>query len=390
MARRRVAFVVHRCGEDVIGGAERMCWELAHHLRAFVDVEILTTCARDHRTWRNAYPAGPGTIGDVPVRRFPVAHERRLARFDRLSRTLRYTIDPAHERLENWMREQGPDSPQLTAFVRDADYDAIVFLPYLYATTYFALPDVARRAILVPLAHDEWTLGLPLWDSFFALPSAIVTSSRGERAFLRRRFPDIDFDDEPIGLGIEAPAEIDAAAFARRSNIEEPYLLYVGRIDPAKGIDALVGAFLAGAVETRTLVLAGPQTMAVPDHPKIRLVGVLDERAKFEALAGARMLVHPSLYESLSIVLLEAWAVGTPVLVNAESPVLVDQCRRARGGLWYRNHDDFTLLTQSDLLGEASALGGQGREYVRAEHSWREVVAAYRAVIERVAAAVSP
>ena len=367
-----------------------MCWELAHRLQDAYDVEILTTCASDHRTWRNAYPVGVGTIGDVPVRRFRVARERRPAAFDRLSRSIRYAIDPAPKRLERWMRAQGPDAPGLTAHLRTNAYDAVIFLPYLYATTYFGLPEVARRAILIPLAHDEWTLGLPMWDAFFALPSATVTSSRGERAFLQKRFPDLAFDDAPAGFGIEPPEAIDPQAFARRLGLEEPYLLYVGRIDPAKGIGALIDAFLAGAAQTRTLVLAGPQTMEIAPHPKIRLAGTLDERAKFEALAGARMLVHPSLYESLSIVLLEAWSVGTPVLVNADSPVLVDQCRRAQGGVWYRSYEDFGLLAQSDLLGEAEALGQQGKDYVLREHSWREVIAAYRAVIERVASAATP
>lgn len=367
-----------------------MCWQLAHRLQNDYDVEILTTCATDHRTWRNEYPAGAGFIGDVPVRRFPVARERKPAAFDRLSRSVRYAVDPATRRLDRWMRAQGPDAPALTAYLKSSGYDAVIFLPYLYATTYFGLPEVARRAILIPLAHDEWTLALPMWDALFALPSALVTSSRGERAHLQSRFPDLAFDDAPAGLGIEPPDAIDRAAFARRMQIDEPYLLYVGRIDPAKGIPALIDAFLAGAAETRTLVLAGPQTMPIAPHPKIRIAGTLDERSKFEALAGARMLVHPSLYESLSIVLLEAWSVGTPVLVNADSAVLVDQCRRSRGGVWYRNHDDFTLLAQSDLLGDAEALGEQGREYVLREHSWREVVAAYRAVIERVAAAATP
>ncbi len=389
MARRRVALVVHRCGEDVIGGAERFCLELAKRLYEHVDVEILTTCASDHRTWKNVYPAGPTTIGAVPAIRFPVARERRTSAFDRASRALRYTIHPSAKRLDGWMREQGPDVPQLTAALRARNDDAVLFLPYLYASTYFGLPDVARRSILIPLAHDEWMIHLPMWDPFFALPSAIVTTSHGERAVLRSRFPDLALDEPPVGFGIEPPANIDEGAFAARHGIDEPYLLYVGRIDPAKNIDALLASFLAGADRTQTLVLAGPQTMPLPDHPKIRVVGTLDERAKFEALAGARMLVHPSLFESLSIVLLEAWSVGTPVLVNAQSEVLVDQCRRARGGAWYRSDVDFTLLAESDFLGEGTALGGQGREYVRAEHSWRDVTAAYLAVIERVAAAVS-
>ena len=50
----------------------------------------------------------------------------------------------------------------------------------------------------------------------------------------------------------------------------------------------------------------------------------------------------PSPYESLSLLALEAFAVGTPVLANARSEVLVEHCRQSNAGLYYADRWEFT------------------------------------------------
>ena len=80
----------------------------------------------------------------------------------------------------------------------------------------------------------------------------------------------------------------------------------------------------------------------------------------------------PSPYESLSVVVLEAWAMGRPVLVNAACRVLEGQCMRSGGGLFYRGYSEFAdalrrLATDAPLR---AALGAAGQAYVRAEYDW--------------------
>lgn len=389
--RPRLAFVVQRAGAEVVGGAEALCVNVARRLAARCEIEILTTCARDYMTWANVYPPGPGEIDGVPVRRFAVDRPRNVRAFDRLSRRLAGDPAASLEQQGQWMRAQGPEASALFAYLREAEgaYDAFVFFTYLYATTYFGLPLVARRAVLVPAAHDEWTLGLSMWDLFFTLPRGFVFNSPEERALLARRFPHLALDG-PVAATAVDPPPVDPEGFRAGHALHDPFLLYVGRVDESKGCGELLELFLALRAResgARKLVLLGPVVMEVPPHPDVVVLGETDEATKWNALAAAELLVVPSRYESLSIVALEAWSVGTPVLVNGLTPPLVGLVRRANGGLWYTGGAEFEYLVTSGLAGKARQLGEQGRAYVRAAFTWDGVVRSYEQALEPVLSA---
>jgi glycosyltransferase involved in cell wall biosynthesis len=390
---RPIAFVVQRCGLEVNGGAEYLCRTVAERLASVRPTEVLTTCALDYMTWENHYPPGEERLGDLPIRRFPVARPRDVHSFNRLSEALRPRVKtaPVAEQ-ESWMREQGPWSPELLAYLRRArdDYDAFVFVTYLYATTYFGLPVVSDKAVLVPLAHDEWPIYFAMWDHFFERPRGFVFSSEEEAAFVRRRFPATRLEGPVVGTGIEAPARIDVEQFRKKYEIRGPFVVYIGRVDVAKGVDRLLHDFQAYRRETGEdlgLLLLGKRMMEMPELPGIRALGYTSEEDKWAALAGCEALLMPSAFESLSIALLEAWSVGKPVLVNATSEVLVGQCRRSHGGLWYRNTDEFSVAL-GILLREPAVrrtLGEQGRRFVSANYGWPGIVRAYAEAISRVA-----
>jgi glycosyltransferase involved in cell wall biosynthesis len=388
MSVRRVAFVVQRCGDEVVGGAESLCLQVAHRLRGICDVEILTTCALDYQTWRNEYPEGHCHVGGVLVRRFPVDRPRNAGAFDRLSRDIAFDLAGTPlERQEEWMKAQGPMSSQLFAYLRDYEqlYDSIVFFGYLYATTYFGLPLVAEKAILVPFAHDEWPIRLSMWERIFAAPRFLVFSTEEEREFVRRRFANLKIRGDIIGIGIEAPSDRNPERFRKRFGIEEPFLLYLGRIEKSKGVDVLFEDFIRYREARRgpkKLVLVGREHTTIPKHDDIVMVGQVDEQAKWDALSACDALVMPSQFESLSLVLLEAWACGKPVVVNARSSVLVGQCRRAQGGVWYDCYEEFEValdLLERDLR---HALGRQGQDHVWNAYNWEEVLRAYRVLFD--------
>ncbi|HEX8281032.1 MAG TPA: hypothetical protein VF551_06625, partial [Chthoniobacterales bacterium] len=236
--RPRVAFVVQRCGPEVNGGAEVHCLQLAQHMAQWWDTEVLTTCALDYMRWENFYPAGAQEAGGTLIRRFPVEQPRDVERFDRASTELQARgLQVDLETQENWMREQGPLSPELLEYLRvNADrYDAFIFFGYLYATTYFGLPLVAEKAWLAPLAHDEWPIYLSMWDRIFALPQRFLFNTDAERDFLRARFPSLPLNGVVVGVGIDAPRQTRPEEFRARYSLERPFLLYVGRIDKSKG-----------------------------------------------------------------------------------------------------------------------------------------------------------
>ena len=391
-----VAFVVQRYGADVTGGSESLARAVAERLAPDMRITVLTTCARDYVTWRNELPAGQDRQNGVDVVRFPVEEERDLEAFNRLSEPL-YTRPHSEADELAWLRRQGPYAPRLVEAIaqRRGEFDAIVFFTYLYHPTYYGLQVAPEKSVLVPTAHDEPPLRFGIYDAMFALPRALAFCSVPEMELVRARFGLGARPAAVTGIGVDVadPAAGDVDGFLIRHDVRGPYALYAGRIDAGKGCQEMVAFYEryrrdhAGAAE---LLLIGRLSMEAPRVPGVRYLGYLSEEEKRAALAGARAVVCPSPFESLSIVLLEGFALGTPVLASARSPVLKDHCVRSQGGLFYSSAEEFgealDLLVREGNLREA--LGQNGRRYVRESYRWEAVLARYRSLIE--AAAASP
>lgn len=385
---RRLAFVVQRYGREVLGGAEGLCREIAERLAGRFEVTVLTTCARDYLTWKDAYTPGVETLAGVAVRRFPVSRPRRVRSFGRFSQRIFGRPHSFRDEAE-WMERQGPDSPALLEAIargRDA-HDLFVFFTYLYAQTYFGLPLVAEKAVLAPMAHDEPPLALGLFRALFHLPRGFVFNTEEERAFVHRTFRNGHLPWVVGGAGVELPPRPEAGAAAPGPGGE--YLLYLGRVDVEKGCGELmdfVRRRRAAGRPTPRLVLAGEEKMRIPRDPAIEAAGFVSEERKRELLAGAAALVVPSRYESLSIVALEAWAAGTPVLARAESEVLAGHLARSGGGWLYRDEAGFGAALDEALREprERRRRGLSGREYVAAHYTWERTTATYAAFLERM------
>lgn len=389
-SRPQIAMVVQRCGVEVNGGAEAACLEVAREMSAVWDVTIVTTCALDYQTWEDYYEPGETSIDGVRILRFRV-DEPRSAFFDALSaKAVRRGSQLTPAELEAWQKAQGPYSGSLLRYIaqnKDA-YNAWFFFTYLYATTYFGLPLVRDRAVLVPFAHDEWPIHMPGWNAFFRLPRRIVYSADEERDFVRKRFAGNDVDGEVVGVGVRPPPGLSEESFRKTFSVDGPYALYLGRIDVAKNCDALLRDFAYARSPDLKLLMIGRQAMDVPQQSWLRLLGFVDERAKYEAIRGADFVVAPSALESLSLVLLEAWSQERPVLVNAASDVMVGQCQRSGGGLWYS--DKFEFAAALRLLRDkhtARVLGASGKGYVDRRYGWDVIRAAYERELSEVVAA---
>ncbi len=383
----KVAFIIQRCGLEVNGGAETHCLKVAEKMSKYWDVEILTTCALDYIKWENYYPSGVTEVSKVRVRRFPVAQQRDVERFNKLSKTISSCLQKASiAEQEAWMQAQGPWSPELINYVEQHqnEYDAFIFFTYLYATTYFVLPLVANKAYLAPLAHNEWTIYMSMWDALFAKPRGFVFNTIEEKNLLHARFPQARLEGSIAGVAVEPPQICSALEFRQQYNIHEPFLLYAGRIDPSKGCQELFDYFIelrSQETSPRKLVLLGKPTMAVPTHPDIIALGFVDEQTKWNAIAACELLVMPSPYESLSMVLLEAWSIGKPVLVNGRCEVLQGQCRRSHGGLWYSNRDEFQVVIKIVDESVRKQLGLQGKKFVEANYLWSKIENIYLTLI---------
>jgi glycosyltransferase involved in cell wall biosynthesis len=391
----KIACVIHRFGSDIAGGSESHCRAIAQHLAAAHQVTVITSCASDHVSWANHYPAGESTDGALRVLRFPTVRQRNLAQFRDISRTVFSGRASAAEQ-EQWFRENGPDTPQLLEYLQrhGRDYDRLLFWSYRYFQTYFGLPLVADRAVLLPTAEEDPLIHASALERFFALPAGYLFLTPEEADLVGERAA-VRVPSAIIGCGVDPPgaetsrASLDrAAADLRPLGIADPFVLYLGRVDPNKGCEALVRNFSRYVATRRDiqLVLAGPVNMPVPDHPAIRVLGFVTEPVRDALLARARVLMMPSPYESLSMVLIEAWNRGLPALVNARCAVLRGQVRRANGGLHYRTSGEFAaaldwLLTQPDA---ARTLGAQGLAYVEREYRWPIVTDRIERLLQQV------
>ena len=389
---RELAFVVQRYGEDVTGGSESLARALAVRLAAERPVTVFTTCARDYVTWRNELPAGPSTEEGVTVRRFTVGEERDLDAFNRFSELL-YDKPHTDEAEREWLRRQGPWVPGLVQALRDEQghFAAVVFFTYLYYPTCEGLRVAGERSLFVPTCPDEPPLRFRLYDEVFARPRAFAFLTGAEEALVRRRF---DLGSRPAlvaGMGVDEGPEPDVEGFRRRHAVDGRYVAYAGRIDAGKGCAEMLAHYRRYRRERRQdveLLLMGKLALGEPLGQGVRYLGYLPDEDKRAALKGADAVLCPSPYESLSIVLLEGFSLGRPALVNGRSPVLVDHARQAGAGLFYDDGDEFVealdVLLRDDGL--RSAMGENGRAYVRERYRWDAVLDRYRTLIAAAAA----
>lgn len=380
--RPQVAVLVQRYGA-VRGGAEALARSVVQRLSSHWEVTVLTSCAADHLTWSNAFPAGSSRVDGVRVLRFPVRVSREMPVLNALSRRLfGRSLDRGDE--EHWLALQGPLVPGLWRHIAEEAqrYDGFVAFTYLYALTAWAVALVGARTLLVPTAHDEPPLAFDCYRDVFERPRKLLVSTPEELQLIQRRFPR-HAPARLVGAGVEARPG-DPHRFRRRFRVDRPYLLYVGRIEAGKGIPELLDfhrSLWASEGGGPDLLLAGEASLRA-EGPGVRTLGHISEQDKWDALAGATAVVVPSPLESLSLLALEAFAAGVPVVGNGRSDVVEGQLRRSGAGRAYRDADSFREAVRT-VVGKRRALGAKGRAFAR-QQRWSNVVQAYREEMDRI------
>lgn len=393
----RVAIVVHRCHESIVGGSEFLAWKYATLLKDRYEVDVLTTTALNISDWANVLPEGIEENQGVRINRFRVTQGRnpywgrlyeRLVRdyrshFMRRRRGLgpsRYLLWNACMQ-EEFIKHQGPYSEPMMSYLNKhwADYDSLIFVTYLYPTTYFGLSQVpARRALFVPTLHDELPAYLSVFKQMAHRARGLIWLTDAERRVGERLWGELP------GRVVAMDIESDLVEPAVR---EYPYLLYSGRIDPNKGCRELFDFFIRFKREHRSplrLVLTGKDDIPIPRHPEIDFLGFVSHEEKLGLMAGARLFAMPSRNESFSIVTLEAMAQRTPVLVSAECSVLVEHIELSGGGRVYTDYESFAAAVNEIANDEASRdwMGRQGRDYVLSRYQTERVRAALIEAVE--------
>jgi len=381
----RLAFVVPRYGREILGGAEGITRSLAEHLpHSEFSVDVLTTCANDLIAWRNVYPPGLTRANGVRVYRFPIDNRfRDEHRYRELSVKFTKRCPTTVDEEYDWI-DHSAHSPALYHYIaqRGQEYDYLIFGPYLFGFTFYGTTLWPERSILWPHMHDE-----PF--AYFLQTRLMMETCRGimfncepEMVLTRDKLGIRNPGSCVVGEGID-DYQANPNRFRKRFGLSDPFVLFSGRLSSSKNLLELT-SFFAEYKRLRPgllkLVLMGRGSLSIPSHPDVISIGFQSERDKRDVFAAATILCQPSLLESFSIVIMESWLAGVPVIVHGGCEVTRYHVLRNNGGLYYEDFDEFVgaLDWLMEHPVERRRMGQLGRAYVLKEYNWDTVLDRFR------------
>jgi glycosyltransferase involved in cell wall biosynthesis len=412
----RVAFVVPRYGADLLAGPEHQTRLAAERLAGHHQVDVLTTCAADARTWANVYAEGSDRLRGVTVRRFATARTTDPVALARAADRIFFGRHSRQEEVD-WLRQRGPWSPALADYLerQHAHYDVLVFVTVLQPAAILGVRCAPSKAVLVPALADGPELELKLVQECLAGAAGFAWQSDLERTLVSSRVHLRHLAEDVVGCGVDLPdgdlpedpgewrlvgasdrealpPHLDGAAnaFRRRYRLYGPFVLQAGRIEAGKGHEELLEYFqhyVANGGDAR-LVMMGSKLMPLPDDPGVKFGGALPDEERLHSLEAASVVVISSPDDSQLMLALEALSVGTPILVNARATTIVHHCRESQAGLFYADRWEFTealrlLIRETGLR---SAMSGNARRYVSRHYRWPAVLARYERLFEQLRA----
>ncbi|MCI1268618.1 MAG: glycosyltransferase family 4 protein [Ruminococcus sp.] len=391
---KKIALVNQRYGLEVNGGSEYYTRLIAERLANHFEVDVITTKALDYTTWANYYKNDVEKINGVNVLRFPVKALRADDFNDYNGRYLEYirTNGTDLKREDVWFEKQGPLCPDAIDYIRKNKdkYDVFIFVTYLYYLTVKGLPEVAEKAVLIPTAHEEPFIHFKTFETIFNLPKAFVFLTDEEKSLVQNLFSCKNIMCDVMGTGVEIPSVPDAAAFREKYNINDEYIIYVGRIDEGKDCPMLFKYFLEykkrHSESKLKLILMGKQVCDIPKSNDIISLGFVSEEDKFNGICAAKCLVLPSKFESLSISVLEAMSLSVPVIVNGVCQVLKGHCTKSNGGLYYMNYFEFEGIIDYIFSHNTEYLQMRlnARKYITDNYEWDAIMKKFENLISSI------
>lgn len=376
-----LAFVCPRYGTEVLGGAETVVRQMAELLVGRgLPVEVLTTCAVDHHTWANHYPAGTSDVNGVTVRRFPIERgddRRQRAIGDLIGAGVRVSLADQ----ERWLNE-GFRSAGLYHYLwqHHGAYHTVLLTPYMFWTTYACAQIAPHKTVLRPCLHDEVFARLEIYRPMFRDARGIIFNSQPEAELAASLF-ELPDRWRVAPEGVEVPERYDPARFRAKFGIDGDFIVYGGRREWGKNVDWLVELFeryIRRTGRDLRLVLFGKGDVRIPPEAASHVIdlGFVSDEDKHDAFAAATVACQPSRWESFSRLLMHAWLAGTPTLSFGGCAVTAYHTRQSGGGLVFEDAIDFEvaldlLLDRPRLRAEMASRGGR---YVLDNFRWDHVI----------------
>lgn len=385
---KKIGFVIPWYAENIPGGAEMETREVTKHLKAAgLDVEILTTCVKEFGSdWnKNYYPEGEETVHNVPVKRFKV-RKRDTRAFAAVNTKLMNGTVPTAEEQQIFVDEM-VNSPDLYKYIKkhSREYTAFVYIPYMFGTTYFGVKTCPEKAVLIPCFHDEAYVYMDIFRSLYSKAAGMIFNARPEYELTKRLYDIENMQTVVMGIGMDTDLTSDAAAFRKKFGISEPFIIYAGRKDAGKNVHTLVKYFSEyrkRRVTDLKLVLIGGGEIQIPADVRDHVIdlGFVDRQDKYDAIAASEFLCQPSKNESFSLVIMESWLCGRPVLVHEKCAVTANFARESEGGLYFNDYFEFEGCTDFFLSKKdtAAQMGRNGCAYVKKNFDWDIIVDKYK------------
>lgn len=392
---KRIGFVTPWFGEGIPGGAEMELRGLTTHLHeAGVDLEILTTCVKDFNSDWNVdyYKIGIDSVYNIPVRRFRV-RKRNVLAFDAVNYKLMNNQSITTEEEDIYCQEMvnSPDLYEYMETYKD-EYSLFVFIPYMFGTTYYGCQIAPEKSVLIPCLHDESYAYMRCFNNVFSQIAGMIFHARSEAELAKQIYDHANVDYIVLGEGVYTDIQADSTRFIKKYNIHSPYIIYAGRKDKGKRVDVLLKYFAEYKKRNSgdlKLILIGGGEIEIPVSAKKDIIdlGFVELQDKYDACAGAELLCQPSQFESFSLVIMESWLCGRPVLVNAKCDVTKSFAIDTNGGLYFQDYFEFEgavnyLIHHPE---QAKQMGQNGRRYVLDHFSWDVIVKNYMDFLRKIA-----
>ena len=390
----KLGLVVPRYGVDVVGGIEHWLRLLCEHLVSLKgwDVEVFTTGAVSAATWADELPVGDFDLEGVTVHRRHSVSGR-----DPRSGELGVLIGRSPAAVPESVARRfvdlvGPVCPDVLDDAAASDCDLVAVTPYLFWPAVHGAVRLGRRVIFHCAAHDEPELHLSIMPEVFGSVGGFAYNSYSEQALVERTFPIAHLPAGVIGATVvEGSGDPDTARAALGLAPGEPFVLCVGRVERAKGSHVLADLwrlYRRRRPDAPRLVFLGPVHEGLEGDNDVIVAGLQPEDVKWGALQACEFAVTPSAWESFSLVVLEAWLAGAPVVVNRRCAATLEHCVRSRGGLWFFDYADFEAVADRLLADRAlrARLVANGRAYTERVFNWPTIVDRYEILADRILA----
>ena len=377
---------------EFAGGAERAARSLAEHLLdAGMDVGVFTTCCRSpfDDWWEDQHRPGPFEINGVPVHRFSVNKEMKDL-YHRMNEKVLKGLNLSKDEQYKYMRGSINSHELISSIKLNREY-YYVFIPYLYGPTFWGVHAAGDRSIIIPCLHDEPVAKWEIIRDMFVKAKQVIFLTEEEKLLAKELYgPTID-SMPVVGIGVESKVNFDASRFRAKYKIEDPFLIYVGRKDRGKNLNLLIDYFiryksLYGNTMKMVFIGGGDSSLIPSNNSNLIDLSFVTEQDKLDAISASVALCNLSENESFSLVIMESWITGTPVIVSSRNKITRSHCEKSNGGLIVSNEDEFCeavnrLKTESYF---SKIMGVFGRDYVKNNYSWNEITKKYLKIFKEL------